>query len=166
VPEAPGLRPTGDRIRETLFNWLAGELLEARCLDLYAGSGALGIEALSRGAAGCDFVDNNPRTAQHLREQLEALGAGTRARVQYCDDSAFLAAPGEAYDIVFLDPPFADERLSACCRQLADSGLLAPAARIYLERERSQSVDIPDSWSCRRDKCSGGLRYALYDAAG
>ena len=165
VAQAPGLRPTGDRIRETLFNWLATDLPGARCLDLFAGSGALGLEALSRGAAAVDFVDSNRAVAAQLRRQLAALGAGDEARVHGCEAASFLrqhTGAADGYDIVFLDPPFEAGALDAICAQLAATALLADPAQVYLEHAAEQTVAPPAHWQCRREKRAGEVRYALY----
>ena len=118
VPDLPGLRPTPDRVRETLFNWLAPVIDGARCLDLCAGTGALGIEALSRGAASVQFVERDRALAQALRDNLARLkvdgGAGGRRSMR----GLFCAARRRRYDLVFLDPPFALDLWSALARQL------------------------------------------------
>jgi 16S rRNA (guanine966-N2)-methyltransferase len=163
VPEAPGLRPTGDRVRETLFNWLAPLLPGARCLDLFAGSGALGLEALSRGAAHCDFVEREPAVAGALDAVLRELEAGN-GRVHCSDARSFLADAADRYDIVFLDPPFSASLLDSCCEQLQQSGRLAGGARIYLECPETHSPEVPVSWECLREKTTGNVRYALYSA--
>src|SRR5450432_2048001 len=105
-PDIPGLRPTPDRVRETLFNWLQQAVAGARCLDLFAGSGALGLEALSRGAKALAFVEQAVPAARALREQLMRLGATSRAQVFEMGAARFLRSAGEPFDIVFLDPPF------------------------------------------------------------
>lgn len=135
VLEAPGLRPTGDRLRETLFNWLRERLVGARCLDLYAGSGALGIEALSRGAAEATFVECEPRVAVALGDALATLGAGERARVVRGTAAGFLDACEERFDLVFVDPPFADEGAASAALERLAAGRLADGARVYVERD-------------------------------
>jgi 16S rRNA (guanine966-N2)-methyltransferase len=163
IPEAPGLRPSGDRIRETLFNWLAADLPGARCLDLFAGSGALGLEALSRGAAHCDFVDNNPRVTAALEDVIKTLGASSRAAVHRCGFSDFLDGGPATCDIVFLDPPFAEDCLTDVCRQVAASGILAPRAQVYLEYAQAQSVALPPGWDIRRARRAGAVQFNLCD---
>ena len=118
---APGLRPTTDRIRETLFNWLAPEIHGARCADLFAGSGALGLEALSRGAALCDFVDTSPAALRQLQAHLEVLDALDRGHCHAGPAEQFLAAADSVYDLVFIDPPFGESLVEPTCRQLSDS---------------------------------------------
>lgn len=161
VAEAPGLRPTGDRIRETLFNWLTPVIPGARCLDLFAGSGALGLEALSRGAATCDFVERDGKVAAALQGVLRTLQADG-AEVHRGDADHFLEAPRGPYDLVFLDPPFADARLAESCAALQQSGCLAGEARIYLEYPLREEPQVPGDWQCLRRKKAGNVAYALF----
>lgn len=161
-PDAPGVRPTPDRVRETVFNWLQPVIAGARCLDLFAGSGALGFEALSRGAAQVVLVDADSRVAAHLREQgavlqAEGLEVVAAEALQYLD----VPAPAR-FDIVFLDPPFGGGLLGPCCRILEAGGWLAAGARIYLEAEGSlQQLPLPDTWSLVRSKQAGQVGYHL-----
>ena len=125
-PDTPGLRPTPDRVRETLFNWLQPSIVESRCLDLFAGSGALGLEALSRGAREVVFVEKDPLTARALQAELTRLGGHPRARVMELGAARFLRVPGEPFDVVFLDPPFGIGALAeyvpaARCRRLGEA---------------------------------------------
>ena len=170
-PAAAALRPTPDRVRETLFNWLQGSLAGARCLDLFAGSGALGLEALSRGAAEVVFVERDPVVASALAANLRHLEppaatpagqAGARGRVVEADAFAFLAGPPRPFDVVFLDPPYAAGRLAELCR-LLDSGVwLAPRAFVYLERAaRDGQPALPPSWSQWRELRAGGVSASL-----
>ena len=116
-PDSPGLRPTPDRVRETLFNWLQFSVAGTRCLDLFAGSGALGLEALSRGAREVVFVDEAAAVAQTLREELERLGGTAQAPAcVHASAARYLATPGEPFDLIFLDPPFGPRRSAAICR--------------------------------------------------
>jgi 16S rRNA (guanine966-N2)-methyltransferase len=156
----PGLRPTPDRVRETLFNWLDPFIRGARCLDLFAGSGALGIEAASRGAAKIVMVDHDPVVVRTLREQLQRLEF-SGAQVVQQDVNSWLAAAAEPYDIVFLDPPFRENRLPACIRLLADNGWLAAGARVYIEAEKTCTPELPDSWDLYRSKSAGQVGYHL-----
>ncbi len=114
-PDAPGLRPTPDRVRETLFNWLQSSIVDSRCLDLFAGSGALGLEALSRGAREVVFVERDQLTARALQAELKRLGGTPKARVMELGAARFLRSPGEPFDVVFLDPPFGVGRLGGIC---------------------------------------------------
>jgi len=160
LPAVTELRPTPDRVRETLFNWLAPVVDGARCLDLYAGSGALGVEALSRGAADVCFVDSSAAAAQCLRVNLDKLGA-LGARVEELQAETYLAAIPEPFDIVFLDPPFATNALENLCT-LLERGWLKPGSRIYLESSRAQSLPaLPPGWRLLREKTAGQVRFAL-----
>ncbi len=132
VPDAPGLRPTGDRVRETLFNWLRAEIPGRRVLDLFAGSGALGFEAASLGAAEVCLVEADARVARQLRENAARLGA-ERVTIENREADQWLAEADRAYDIVFLDPPFEAGLLTQVIDSLLDRGIIAPAGRIYYE---------------------------------
>ena len=156
----PGLRPTSDRVRETLFNWLEPFIQGARCLDLFAGSGALGIEAASRGAAEVVMVDYDAVVVATLREQLQQLEFSGAQLVQQ-DVNSWLTGKAEPFDIVFLDPPFRENRLPACIALLEDNGWLAAGARVYIEAERMYTPDLPDSWELYRSKHTGQVGYHL-----
>ena len=161
-PDRPGLRPTGDRVRETLFNWLGPHLHNARCLDLFAGSGALGIEALSRGAAHCDFVDADREAITTVGRHLNTLDA-TECSTVSCDIAArYLLQTHDTWDIVFVDPPF-DARLGeSTLTLLADSARLAEASRVYFETSRSQPEPVPEGlYDVLREKTTGDVCYRL-----
>jgi len=162
VVDVPGLRPTAERIRETLFNWLAPTIDGARCLDLFAGTGALGIEAMSRGAAAVEFVENSRVAAQALRDSIEALEA-PNAAVRQVDAVGYLGGePTERFDVVFLDPPFATDQSGELCRLLASRGWLAKGGHVYLEQDSRQRVpDLPDGWEMLKEKVTGKVRYSL-----
>jgi 16S rRNA (guanine966-N2)-methyltransferase len=161
-PDSPGLRPTPDRIRETLFNWLQHSVANARCLDLFAGSGALGLEALSRGAAELVFVEQAVAVARMLREQLARLEASTRGQVAEMGVARFLRTPAAPFDLVFLDPPFGENHLTEYLPQLAASPLLKPGALVYLECERALGVpDLPPAWEMLKSKSAGEVGYHL-----
>ena len=166
IADVPGLRPTSERIRETLFNWLAPRIRGASCLDLFAGTGALGFEALSRGAAAVTFVEKSGRAVRTLRQNAAKLGA-TGAAIRQGDALGFLRAAGqEPYDVVFLDPPFADDLLGAACEQLAAAGILADNAVVYLEQPRDRPLpQLPVGWETLKDKTAGQVRYLLVRAA-
>lgn len=162
-PDVEGLRPSPDRVRETLFNWLAPRIEGARCLDLYAGSGALGLEALSRGAAEVVFVDTDRRVIIQLEQNLKLLGARGAGVVQ-ADALAFLQRPPRPFDVVFLDPPFRQGLLPACLQGLA-AGWLAPGARVYVEHEAELvEAPVPAGWALLRSKQAGQVRYSLLAA--
>ena len=164
-PDAPGLRPTPDRVRETVFNWLQGPILGARCLDLFAGSGALGLEALSRGASAVVFVERSPHVARSLRSQLARLGAESRARVIEMGVARDLRTPGESFDVVFADPPFGEDALGETTAALAAGTWLNPGSHIYLESERSAGVPVlPASWTLLKSKTAGEVGYHLASA--
>ncbi len=160
-PATTGLRPTPDRVRETLFNWLAPAIHGARCLDLFAGSGALGLEALSRGAAQATFVERDPVAARSLRETLAALeaGGGTVARA---DAGAYLAGEASPFDVVFLDPPFAEDLVQACLARLVAGGWLAPGARVYVEQPAARGRPAwPAPLAAHRSGRAGEVGYHL-----
>ena len=162
VAEVPGLRPTSQRIRETLFNWLAMRLPGAHCLDLFAGTGALGLEALSRGASSAVFVEQSAKAAATLRDNIALLGA-TGASVIEADATSWLRGEHRRpYDIVFLDPPFAADLLDDLCRLVEEQNLLADDALIYLEQDKARPEPrLPDGWRLLRNKTAGNVRYML-----
>jgi 16S rRNA (guanine966-N2)-methyltransferase len=161
-PASPQIRPTPDRVRETLFNWLSSRVPGARCLDLFAGSGALGLEALSRGAAHVTFVERDPAAAREIAARLAEWGAHA-ASVEHADARAFLERPPVApFDIVFLDPPFASELLAQTTARLEQGGWLAADALIYLECPASAAPLAPPAWTALRAKRAGEVGYHLY----
>jgi 16S rRNA (guanine966-N2)-methyltransferase len=161
VPDLQGLRPTPERVRETLFNWLAPMLAGVQALDLCAGTGALGIEALSRGAAAVRFVERDARAAMALRENLQRLKAegGT---VTVADALAFLDGAPSPFGLVFLDPPFAADLWDALARRLEANGWLAAQAWIYVESPRDTVPALPPNWTLHREGRAGEVRHALY----
>jgi len=162
VPDSAGLRPTTDRVRETLFNWLAPVLPQARCLDCFAGSGALGLEALSRHAASVTLLELERPVAQQLEKNLQTLGTRD-ARVINANTLNWLAAAGEPYDVVFVDPPFRKGLLEQTLQQLEQNGWLADEAMIYVESEVEHGVPpTPASWALHREKIAGQVAYRLY----
>ena len=167
IADVDGLRPTSERIRETLFNWLAPRIHGARCLDLFAGTGALGLEALSRGAASAVFVEQSPLAEKQLRENIGLLDADA-ATVLRLDALDYLAGrPSDRFDIVFLDPPFAADLLDETCRLLAEQQLLADGALVYLEQDRGKSESqLPEAWRVLKDKTAGNVRYMLAQVGG
>jgi len=162
VPDLPGLRPTPDRVRETLFNWLMPVIDGARCLDLFAGTGALGIEALSRGAAWVDFIEQDSRLAQDLRQNLARLKQ-SQAAVRVGDAlTALLQPPAQAHDIVFVDPPFPANLWEEAGQSLELNGWLRPSAFVYLEMPADARPQLPACWDLHRESTAGAVRYALY----
>lgn len=159
-PNVEGLRPSTDRVRETLFNWLQPVIEGSRCLDLFAGSGALGLEALSRGAAQVTFVDQHSKVINALRNNLKLLES-TAADIIQADALDFLQGNPHPFDIVFIDPPFRQELLQPCL-QLLDRGWLGLDARVYIETELEQGTpDLPEGWEILRSKKAGQVAYHL-----
>jgi len=162
VPSQPGLRPTPDRVRETLFNWLQPVIGGARCLDLFAGSGAIGFEAASRGAREVVMVERVAKVAKVLRNNAKLLGA-VAVRVEQADALRWLDARApRPFDIVFLDPPFSLGLLEPVCALLSRNSFLAAGARVYLETSAYAGLpELPQGWQLVRDKVAGQVRYAL-----
>lgn len=160
-PDVAAIRPSPDRVRETLFNWLRWELAGSRCLDLFAGSGALGIEALSHGAASVDFVDSDRRALAAIAEHLKALGSDA-GRIHFIDARAFLDGAVQAYDIVFLDPPFAAGLAPALLHALSARAWVRPGGWVYLEQAAADQVpDLPPGWVLHRSRRAGEVGYHL-----
>ena len=160
-PQSDAIRPTPDRVRETLFNWLSDQVRGAHCLDLFAGSGALGFEALSRGADAVVFVERDPRIVRYLRGTLERFEC-ERGAVVLADAWRYLAGRARPFDLVFLDPPFNDHWAERACRELAQGGWLAPRALVYLETSLDESPpDLPPGWSLARHGRAGQVGYHL-----
>lgn len=159
--DSEGLRPTGDRVRETLFNWLQAYLPGARCLDLFAGSGALGLEALSRGAAGVTFIERSRAVAGIIQGHLRTLNASA-GRVLTMDAARYLEGRPEPFDIVFLDPPFGSDIIGSCCAHLESGGWLAPGAFVYLEHDRNKPLPaLPIAWELFRSSSAGQVSFHL-----
>jgi 16S rRNA (guanine966-N2)-methyltransferase len=161
VPDLPGLRPTPERVRETLFNWLLPYIPGVWALDLCAGTGALGIEALSRGAAAVQFVEPERTAVEALRGNLARLRAAG-GEVAMMDASRFLRGVPRSYDLAFLDPPFALQLWSPLAQQLEQGGWLSDNALIYVESPRDAVPGLPANWSTHREGQAGEVRYALY----
>jgi len=164
VADLPGLRPTTSRVRETLFNWLQNDIPGARCLDLFAGSGALGFEAASRGAAAVTMLETQSQAAKILRENIQTLNA---EQVQLLQSSAISwlnsdKSCAETFDVVFVDPPFDSDMLAQTCELLESQGWLSEHACIYLEMNRKQDLpELPQSWTVVREKKAGQVSYYL-----
>ncbi|MBL1261427.1 MAG: 16S rRNA (guanine(966)-N(2))-methyltransferase RsmD [Thiotrichaceae bacterium] len=156
-----GVRPTPDRIRETLFNWLQTSIADARCLDLFSGSGALGFEALSRGASEVVMVEQSVAVTRQLRVNATLLKTDG-AQIEQCNADNYLQRAAQPFDIIFLDPPFETGNLEHYCSQLESNGWLAPHAQIYMERAKgSPTPPLPADWRLHREKQSGKVCYAL-----
>jgi 16S rRNA (guanine966-N2)-methyltransferase len=165
VPDVAGLRPTSDRARETLFNWLQPVLPDARVLDLFAGSGALGLESLSRGAREALLVERDPLLLESLHATIERLRAGDEAKVLRADVLSFLRAPLQGrFDIVFVDPPFDDDLWDAVLALLTP--WLADDAWLYLESPAAGSIGPGPGWRLHRESRSRDARHTLYRRAG
>lgn len=166
VLEIDGLRPTTDRVRETLFNWLMYDVNGAVCLDLFAGSGALGLESLSRGADRTVFIESNRQAASQLQKNLAALGVAKSSQVFNQSAIGFLdQAAHTQFDLVFLDPPFDSQLLPQVLPLLLDNGWLSPEALIYVEQASDIKSPIgPKGWEIYKHGKAGYCQYALYRA--
>jgi len=158
---ADGLRPTSDRVRETLFNWLQSVIEGAHCLDLFAGSGALGLEAASRGAANVVMLDQHRQAVKQIQQHINTLRMNNvSAFEQGAED--YLQQSDESFDIVFIDPPYHSGLIGPVCQLLEKNGRLRPNARIYLESEKAlKEEDLPQSWQLTRQKQAGQVFYHL-----
>lgn len=159
------IRPTADRVRETLFNWLDPHLRGANVLDLFAGSGALGFESASRGAASVVLVEKSRGTVQHLRALAAELDAA-EVTVRNEDARRYLASPdrlpAQQYDVVFLDPPFVEHELAELCSHLERGAWLSPVAHVYLEMAfTTEFPALPENWVLLKNKTAGQICYAL-----
>lgn len=162
VADRPGLRPTSDRVRETLFNWLQVATPGARVLDLFAGTGALGFEAASRGAASVLMLERDPALAESLRANAARLKVA-QARVETADALAWLQRrPDQAFDLVFLDPPFEAGLWQPALARLAP--WLAPGAWIYVESPANAPPTVPEGWLLHREGQTRDVRFALLRA--
>lgn len=161
-PDSDGLRPTGDRIRETVFNWLQPYTPGARCLDLFSGSGSMGLEALSRGAETVTFVERNSAAAAAIRAALARLDANN-AQVLQADALRYLdTATPQPADIIFVDPPFGMDIIDDCCRLLEQRNWLKPGAMVYLEQDKAKPLpSLPDNWIIHRQAQAGQVIYCL-----
>lgn len=171
--DAEGLRPTTDRIRETVFNWLQPYIHQSHCLDIFAGSGVLGFEALSRGADEVVFVEKSKSTVNSLKDNIKLLDTASSTEVHHQDALVWLQSrqPGQAlaqdqkerFNLIFLDPPFHTDLLDKSCALLSSSGVLAKDAIIYVEHAVEAKVLIPGSWRCLKEKSSGQVSYKLFE---
>ncbi len=158
VLNEPGLRPTPDRVRETLFNWLQSDIVAASCLDLFAGTGALGFEALSRNASHVVMIESSRALCEKLLTQAATFGSD-RHDIQQADALSWLQQVNEQFDIIFLDPPFNKGLVETCCQIILDRGLLKPAGKIYIEAEKA--LILPDSWQVLKQKLTGQVQSVL-----
>ncbi len=157
-----GLRPTPDRVRETLFNWLQPVIAGAHCIDLYSGSGALGFEAISRGAASATMLDNQNRVTRQLQDNALTLKC-SQAKIVNQSALDYLAHPAShTYQVAFIDPPYQKGMAEPSCRLLEENNWLAPGAMIYLEVEKALStLPVPGNWELLRSKKAGHLSFHL-----
>lgn len=157
-----GLRPTPDRVRETLFNWLQSDIGGARCLDLFAGSGALGFEAASRGAESVTLVESNTEAAKQLKDNVQQLKTGD-CIVENKTAQQFIASSSKQYDIVFIDPPYQADLWTEIANQLVNKAILVDNALIYIEfPSKGDLPSLPTEWYKIKDKKAGEVRYCLF----
>ena len=164
IPALDGLRPTADRTRETLFNWLQFELPGMTVLDLFAGTGALGLEALSRDAASAVFIEPQRAASAALRQSLVALQQ-TNAEVLSMTAEQFLAGPAQGFDLIFVDPPFSADLWQSTLTQLMNGPWLKKGGYVYLECPKNQIIDLPAQLTPQKDKTSGQVRFRLLQKA-
>ncbi|MBA5764460.1 16S rRNA (guanine(966)-N(2))-methyltransferase RsmD [Vibrio sp. 404] len=162
VHDAEGLRPTTDRVKETVFNWLAQDVPQAKCLDLFAGSGGLGFEAASRQAEMVTLIELNPAAFKQLEQNITSLKA-SNITAKNTDALAFLSQPGTPQHVVFIDPPFRKGLLNETVALLEQNGWLAEDAMIYIETEKELTIEgLPEHWHLYREKNAGQVSFRLY----
>ncbi|MCI0668038.1 MAG: 16S rRNA (guanine(966)-N(2))-methyltransferase RsmD [Methylococcaceae bacterium] len=159
-----GLRPTPDRVRETLFNWLQFSISDKRCLDVFAGSGILGIEAASRGASSVLLIENDSEACAAIAAAIEMLGA-ERLELRHADAIKLLETPAnQAYDIVFVDPPFRKNLVAGTVERLETRGWVLPGSKIYIEAQAgARLVELPGAWQMLKSGTAGDVAYYLYE---
>ena len=163
VHDAEGLRPTTDRVKETLFNWLAQDIPQARCLDLFAGSGGLGFEAASRQAEQVTMLEMNPVAHKQLQANIQTLKTDKIEAIN-TDSLTYLRQQGTPFDVVFIDPPFRKGLLDETLTLLEQNGWLASNAMIYIETEKELALtSVPANWSLYREKNAGQVSYRLFE---
>lgn len=161
-PDVPGLRPTPDRVRETLFNWLQLDIAGARCLDLFCGSGALALEALSRGAAEVTAVELSGEAVRSLRENARKLGLDAFRVVQQDALDWLVNTLEQPFDVIFLDPPYSLDLLPGVIEMIAAKSLLARGGFLYLEDDTAiDTLHLPEGWSMHRSRKAGKVYYGL-----
>ena len=164
-PDLPGLRPTPDRIRETLFNWLQDDIIGADCLDLFAGSGALGFEAISRGAEQVYFIEKSSVATDAIKSNLERLKIGNApVLAEDARESLLrLQIQNQKFDLIFLDPPFSEKLIPSICKQLGESKIMNSGCKIYIESGGSIPDDLlPGPWALLKEKKAGTVNYYLF----
>lgn len=160
VIDSPGLRPTPDRIRETLFNWLQQEVVGARCLDLFAGTGAIGFEALSRDASQVVMVESDAKIVESLKQHAQTLKSENHS-IQLADGLSYLKQDIAPFDIIFLDPPFKQGYIEKCCELIIQESLLNPDGLVYIESEKN--LPLPDGWQIKKQKNAGQVQSMLVE---
>lgn len=158
VLDAQGLRPTPDRVRESVFNWLGGSCAGARVLDLFAGSGAMGLEAYSRGASSLTLVESNPECAQLLKDETSGMDG---VEVVEGDALSYLERAQGTFNLVFLDPPYRSGLLAKALKILSSRCLISESTLLYVEMSASDSISVP-GYECLREQASGQVKYALW----
>jgi len=162
VSNIEGLRPTPDRLRETLFNWLMHDIEDAHCLDVFAGSGSLGIEALSRSAKEVIFLEKSAVASQTIRDNLQKLRCSSGTVVN-TDALAWLERmPANPFDIIFLDPPFRKDLLAPTCQLLIKYQWIKPSAHVYIEAEKTLQIELPKTWKLYKEKTTNQVKAQLY----
>lgn len=159
-PVAESLRPTPDRVRETVFNWLMNDIYDARCLDAFAGSGALGFEAFSRGAAQVVFIEQSPQAHLNLKNIITQFDS-SRLKLIQADTRLYLQQCAESFDIIFLDPPFSQDYIPQCLEAIARNKLLTQEGLVYIETPAALAVDTSE-WLQIKSKQAGQIIYGLY----
>ena len=163
VHDVEGLRPTTDRVKETVFNWLALDIPRSRCLDLFSGSGGLGFEAASRGAEQVVMLELNKQAYPQLKQNAESLKADN-IELHHTDALTYLDKAATPFDVVFIDPPFRKDLLEATLTKLENNGWLAKNAMVYIEAEKElSSLPVPAHWRLHRDKTAGQVMFKLYE---
>ncbi|TEW52464.1 16S rRNA (guanine(966)-N(2))-methyltransferase RsmD [Psychromonas algicola] len=163
VKDKQGLRPTTDRTKETLFNWLMHDIRDANCLDCFSGSGSLGFEALSRYAKYCTFLELDKQVANQLQTNLNTLKIDNAQIIQTDSLQYLMQTATIKYDVVFIDPPFNQGLAQPCIDQLASQDHLADQCLIYVEVENTlNTIEFPEGWSLLKEKTSGQVRYQLF----
>lgn len=165
-PDSPGLRPTGDRVRETLFNWLQVEIPESRCLDLYAGSGALGFEALSRGASEVVMVERSTRVVAALKTAATQLGTSDLLQIKSQSTLEFIAQNEESYDVIFLDPPFESDLHRLTLEALQKAEWFDKGCLLYVECPHDFAIKklLDPDWEILKEKSAGQVLFLLLRA--
>jgi 16S rRNA (guanine966-N2)-methyltransferase len=159
-PDIKGLRPTPDRIRETLFNWLAPIIRDSSCLDLFAGSGVLGFEALSRGAKEVIFVDESRRVIEQISANQQLLNCQAKTYCLKAKD--YLHQTTQSFDTIFLDPPFQQNLLEPICQLIHEKQLIKTNGHIYIEHKaKLKQLNLPANWQITKQKQAGNVTYLL-----